>query len=229
MCDIYETADGVAVWLGSGTAESDRVMLENEAAVLAHDVSMNTEEVRDRVWWLMIRELLARSWWQRLWVIQKVAVAKEICVFCGMKSLNWSLLGEGVKIAIEHHEIHNLQGDMYSALNQAVEIRNMRTRWNRQGRTVLNWMELILQARANLATVKLDKIYGLLSLATQTQLPDLLVDYDVPAAEVYKQFTSLLTLKEQRLDFSCLASHLQSVNGLPSWHRTSAQSFGSNR
>ena len=48
---------------------------------------------------------------------------------------------------------------------------------------MLNWEELILRARANLATVKHDKIYGLLSLATQTQLPGLLVDYDVPVAE----------------------------------------------
>ena len=44
-------------------------------------------------------------------------------VLYGPGSLNWILLGEEVKIAIEHHKIHNLQGDMYSALNQAVEIR----------------------------------------------------------------------------------------------------------
>ncbi|KAH8789205.1 heterokaryon incompatibility protein-domain-containing protein [Hyaloscypha finlandica] len=229
MRDIYERADLVVAWLGPGNARSDRVIdfiNSNKEAILVRTEIMMTEEAKTRIWWVMIEELLMRPWWQRIWVIQEVAVAKDIKIFCGYKSLLWGQLGDGIKIAIENHGKGDLQGGMYSALNRAVELRNIRTRRIRLGSTILNWKELILRARASLATQKVDKIYGLLGLATQAQLPGLLVDYDAPVQEVFKQFTSLLCMKEQRLDLICLATRTHSIPGLPSWTPNLSAVFG---
>jgi hypothetical protein len=220
MRDIYERADLVVAWLGPGNARSDSVIdfiNTNTDAILARAEEVMAEEVKTRIWWLMIEELLMRPWWQRLWVIQEVVVAKDIKICCGSKSLLWVQLGEGIKIAIKNHGKDSVQGDMYSALNRAVELRNIRTRRIRLGSTMLNWKELILRARASLTTQKVDKIYGLLGLATQAQLPGLPVDYDAPVQEVFKQFTSLLCIREQRLDLICLANRTHFIPGLPSW------------
>ncbi|KAH7409748.1 heterokaryon incompatibility protein-domain-containing protein [Cadophora sp. MPI-SDFR-AT-0126] len=233
MREIYERADLVVAWLGQGNARSDRVIdfiNSNKEAILVRAEIVMTEEAKTRIWRVMIEELLMRPWWQRVWVIQEIAVAKDVKIFCGYKSLLWGQLGDGIKIAIENHGKNHgedsLQGDIYSALNRAVELRNIRTRRIRLAPTILNWKELILRARASLATQKVDKIYGLLGLATQSQLPGLHVDYDAPVQEVFKQFTSLLCTKEQRLDLICLANRTHSIPGLPSWTPNLSAVFG---
>jgi hypothetical protein len=40
--------------------------------------------------WEGIRSLLGRSWWTRLWTVQEVALAREVTLMCGRKTLSWN-------------------------------------------------------------------------------------------------------------------------------------------
>ena len=113
MCDIYSSAATVLVWLGEEDAGSDFVdQLGREFFPLL--IRLIDEEGGEKVmshlledpnlWWKLKRtpivgsawkpliDFFRRSWFQRAWVIQELALARHVCVFCGSKELSFDLL-----------------------------------------------------------------------------------------------------------------------------------------
>ena len=43
-------------------------------------------------WLALVQGILIRSWWSRVWIVQEVAVAKELIVACGCHFVNWDVL-----------------------------------------------------------------------------------------------------------------------------------------
>ncbi|TVY84305.1 Heterokaryon incompatibility protein 6 OR allele [Lachnellula suecica] len=106
MDQIYRHAQKVIVWLGpedeNQTATSIDV-LERLAAVPREnqDVEipsgLNHREIYTNLGmdpvrtseWIALGELLMRTWFNRMWVIQELFEAKEVVVFCGRYELEW--------------------------------------------------------------------------------------------------------------------------------------------
>jgi hypothetical protein len=49
-----------------------------------------------------IQALLKRAWFQRLWIIQEVALASKVTIICGYSSIDWWVFNLGVKMAVMH-------------------------------------------------------------------------------------------------------------------------------
>lgn len=116
MSKIYCEAESVIFWLGSGTVKTDMVM---ESLRHLHHESLNHNardwSFQDDRWtnlWTRtavaaekshkdsipllrqgLRELLARPWFRRVWILQEVALAKAGIIICGRRSVSARLLG----------------------------------------------------------------------------------------------------------------------------------------
>jgi hypothetical protein len=111
MGDIYNCAQETLVWLG----EPDR--LKSEAGVLQQ---LGAEVMqRNPVPWVLtpsvlespqgtcIKTIFGSAWWRRGWVVQEVAHAHYVTVFCGNDSMEWSTLREYVSCCVFSSDSNN--------------------------------------------------------------------------------------------------------------------------
>jgi hypothetical protein len=100
MTRIYKKAIGVHIWLGE-QADNSEVAFQ-VARQLADQTPRGpgqpdivypetTAQQRD-IYRKAVAKLCARSWWERVWVRQEVAVAKEATVHCGNESCSFHAL-----------------------------------------------------------------------------------------------------------------------------------------
>lgn len=97
MGQIYSQAAKVLVWLGHCTSESEFLLcyLQHymDARVHASEhLFMLEDKAREGY-----VDIANRPYWGRLWVVQEVFLAREVIVWCGAWSVQWSRLLEGLK------------------------------------------------------------------------------------------------------------------------------------
>lgn len=111
MVNIYENAENVIFWLGQATYETNVAMeslrrLEAAAASVACRQWAITDDRWQDLWFRVqgrlsakhsnleekqckgLEDLLSRSWFERVWIIQEVAQARRARVYCGKKSVS---------------------------------------------------------------------------------------------------------------------------------------------
>lgn len=87
MAQIYNSAKSVCIWLGEGTADTDRAMdfvqkVVTDIPGLDKYFMSDNEQWCD---WLALRDLLTFKWFSRRWIVQEVALARDATVHCGSK------------------------------------------------------------------------------------------------------------------------------------------------
>ncbi|MCJ1405295.1 hypothetical protein MMC11_008522 [Xylographa trunciseda] len=117
MEQIYRQASVVNVWLGDRSADSDQAMqfvveLVNTLVPLQHKQLESLEFKRLRNYglrpktddaWQALRRLLARPWFSRVWVIQELAMCKEVLVMCGIMILTWGTVADLLTLCTRFH------------------------------------------------------------------------------------------------------------------------------
>lgn len=114
MSEIYKEAHRVVFWLGPGNFETDVLMeslqlLQREIEKHNYRSWLPEDDDWKKVWTPMeplfrrshthyktlqrrgLRELLARPWFRRVWILQEVALARAGIIFCGTKSVSTRL------------------------------------------------------------------------------------------------------------------------------------------
>lgn len=76
---IYREAANVAVWLGPADDVHELIKI-NDPSYDQQSHPSNTKT---------IRQLLSRPYWRRVWVIQEVAVASSVSIYCGRYAIAW--------------------------------------------------------------------------------------------------------------------------------------------
>lgn len=126
-----------------------------------------------------LRKLFGRAWFERVWVIQEVAVSEKVMVHCGNLTTSWENLQSA-------YGVSSSQLDPDGTLENLITQR-MAYRSSRDNRNLASIACFAAMARA---TDPRDKIYALLGLVeSETQASLVAVDYEIDAAEVYKRFT----------------------------------------
>jgi hypothetical protein len=205
MQEIYSRAAHVLVCLGNGPA------------FLAFDMILELKEVRQRIgdaylprhiagliarqrtdFYLRARlkaldELLQHTWFQRIWVVQEVIVARSVTVCYGRKSMPWSKFHEKLKIlsgpvvtslAAIHPQADSLVPVAnYFGIPSMPFIVTYRLDYHQFGPQSMSHLLRVFGERE--ATVPLDKVFALIGLAKRYSA-DLrqLVDYRPEAQEV---------------------------------------------
>ncbi|KAM0519364.1 hypothetical protein ACHAPE_003535 [Trichoderma viride] len=182
-----------------------------------------------------IQGLMKRQYWQRIWINQEIALAKEVTLMCGTKS-----------VLLDHFEATFNAVDRCNGLYRYV---NSETRNFAKGLDTNFWVNLPLETRGRFrrgtsihlsdllytnslpldrplytASDPRDLIFGLLGVITDNDALQLRVDYQRTTAEVFTAATRAMISKgdtdnmdnSYRLDF-CIPRERNTRNALPSW------------
>jgi hypothetical protein len=186
MGTIYSQAWDTLVWLGLARDDSDlaishlkKIGLNDQDASLA--MIGSREEPHKRA----MRAVLAlcdRTYWQRIWVVQEIRLARQITICCGNKTIageTFMLAGKIIQSAFNIKITRLLQqiGDgLASKIMDYSQFRDLRLK---------DWL---ITTRESKSSDPKDKVYALVNLATDCRSSGLRLDCSttVSVSQVYK-------------------------------------------
>ncbi|PTB63610.1 hypothetical protein BBK36DRAFT_1125681 [Trichoderma citrinoviride] len=180
-------------------------------------------------------DVLDRTWFNRLWVIQEACLAPSVIFLCGSKSLcldcfrssalfysifntHWARnLNKAVpqRVIRERDAIYGKMGGLNRIFQERKAIHETMKRRRLQ--------ELILKYNVNDhhkkigATMEQDRIFGLLGLAgnDDTVKKRVRVDYNAKVTQMYSEIAEILL--QESIDILLFNQHPKKTQGLPSW------------
>jgi hypothetical protein len=181
MKEIYATAYRVIVWLGEellGTTELAVGLLEKHIKVDVWTGKIDIRSLHQSVeselsaWQSLGKDLMKRSWWKRMWVIQEIAVSTRAIVMCGPYIFDWTQL----ELANEFAQLNNVPVYIHTEEEKArgdLFLPNVRfkSEYRKRLRTgqPLPMLELLMNNISCSATNPRDMIFSLLGLATDIE------------------------------------------------------------
>jgi hypothetical protein len=211
MDKIYEFARRVIIWLGEQKAER-----EAECAFISTEMLSRTQEYQPPANEVRpgskeaemvdhIHRLLGHQWFRRTWAIQEAALGRDACLLWGSQSLPWDRLARAMNTLIFYLEFQEgvtkemLQKVWDQNVCTVTAIRLHRGRIGGIGCKQLTTLNLLLQtARENHVKDPRDKVFALLSVATQKG--GLEVDYSKDVREVYTDTARTLIRETSSLE-----------------------------
>tara|TARA_R110002003_G_scaffold143_14_gene13289 strand:- start:8941 stop:11418 length:2478 start_codon:yes stop_codon:yes gene_type:complete len=173
--------------------------------------------------WDGLIELLRQPWFERIWVVQEVALASHAVVYYGNQLTNWETLAYGLKVLKDRSEIVALlewsRGIRLRQLQQTALYNADRINCLKDSGYARNLPDLLFTSMHFKATDPRDLIYGILGLCTEEERGMLLVDYSSPVEKVYLEAAWTLCQNEGiQLLLSCgIGTVLKRRTELPSW------------
>lgn len=224
MGEIFSGASMVLVWLGSEIESTELAFqtvrsLAREAlnAPLASgtslpDVSSVPYPAFGDPTAQAIRELLAMEWFKRVWTFQEIVLSRNAILKCGEHHMPWSNL-ENLLVSLEYigHTSTYESGFLRGAQDAAFEMTKARVyrrdpllETNASARANVSLASLLHQLRQRNATDPRDKVYAVLSVATDVTPQDIVPDYNISHLDVYAATAKWLQRKYQSLGFLSL-------------------------
>lgn len=236
MGDIYRLAESVVVWLGPEENDSDSAMWLMEAIGAEIEVDFDTCEMKpssiatdltlsdesatisiDEEGLCSLYHLFCRSWFERLWIRQELALANESALFvCGFRSVRWQVFKRAwacfylkPKPSFKFSdELTNRNNSLSGLLFQEV------------GRHLPHLREGFGNAQCSDPR---DRIYALLSLDKTMEDLGIVPDYSVTATQLYENvarlfmdhFLGLEILTE--CEMACGVGNWEGPSWVPDW------------
>jgi hypothetical protein len=202
MSEIYSQAEEVLIWLGNECGNSDLAMgsirkisaLASGTAETPKERTLIADYRRHRAAWAAIGKLCQRGYWQRMWIIQEVQLARELYIYCGGRSASWNALKDTLDLVNRCLACKDLAEEkilLDIANSLAARLESHRLKRESHGSTL---KELLHDCRDSLCTDQRDKIYALVGLASDCQDGQLGIDYSKSLAQVYKDVMKLYSL-----------------------------------
>ncbi|KAK1756469.1 heterokaryon incompatibility protein-domain-containing protein [Echria macrotheca] len=219
MGRIYETASSVRIWLGSGTDETKAAMgflsgLANRAESLGVNRGVGTAyigshsgrlptieaspveagEILDAAVEAHVGELFARSWFERLWVVQELTLAKEAVVQCGPDAISWVGFAQALTVTVGSLKTCGARNALVSAV-VAWELVKHRDEFRMNlhpGMLYTDPMVALRSIRYQMRNKKCqddrDRVYGMLSMIRGPAR--IVPDYSKTVSQVYTEFAN---------------------------------------
>ncbi|KAK0302136.1 hypothetical protein LTR01_008933 [Friedmanniomyces endolithicus] len=229
MDSVYRNATRVTIWLGEetgSTAEAFDLLeeLRKSTRLPSHEtsssmtytydtLSVSTLPRHDEKRWRALERLLNNSWFSRTWVLQEATLNTCTWIHQGGHSVEWSLLRFIImglcseKLNVLYHI--NLTASLYMA-HFCASLQSDASNWPLLG--LLETTEWTLSSQA------VDKVFGLVGLASDWQTVKHLVDYRYDAPTLYRKvaLTYLLAGNMKMLHSASDHSFAQ-YRHLPTW------------
>lgn len=186
---IYENAVEVLVWLGE-----EQIHTITGLKTLAHLTGqcLLDERSNKQKWFqgdssrkfpelsktaIGVADILSRHWWRRVWVVQEVALSKRATLHCGHVSLSWpprdrlkSSIDNFRHYAERESGLEKLMKRMLDMLQiQLCEFDSVKP----------SLLDLLYQFHDRLSTDPRDRVFALLSLASDEEAAQNLPDYSL--------------------------------------------------
>jgi len=207
MQEIYAGAERVVIWLGEARFGSDMaIAFIKQLCEKLEKLGIRSEESQDVTQyaekdfqdgldgflgplfeekWEAVALLLQRRWWERVWVVQELATARNAVCYCGKTSIAWPLLSLVIqllgtckmRITLFPHQFRTS-----GALDRAwgmVQIRQLASRGH------MDLLSLLYRTRYRTCLNPRDKIYSILGMTNERTRLKLRPDYIKSVAEVF--------------------------------------------
>ncbi|KAE8306953.1 heterokaryon incompatibility protein-domain-containing protein [Aspergillus transmontanensis] len=202
MRTIYAQAERVIVWLGDATDNGDKAL---EAIRCLGEAAENGDEALEEI--LCLEEgqdttsilntsknydaclrLLQRDWFNRIWVLQEVGVARCIYIMCGSVYIKGHIFCDGLSRLRLSSDLLSRIGPVAYLISGAL----YRPEYELDSRGSISLGELIGMYHHHEATKQHDKVYALLGLSADPITDALRPNYNLPWKEVFMEVTSYL-------------------------------------
>lgn len=228
MKQIYQGCQRCLLWLGEATPEIERGM---ELARTIESINFHVDCVPSRENsiskedFAALRALfLTPEVWKRVWVMQEVAVARDVILVAGSLELPWNVLDKFLERESPPDAFHKTFG--HSGPPSAHSLRYPQVIHHQrliekdlEGRQAASLMDVIARFRPTKSTDPKDKLYALLGLATNTM--GIVPDYRKSVAQVFLGFALAQINASGNLDLLCQSQWYFSTEetslNLPSW------------
>lgn len=197
MGRIYSNASQVLVWLGEFTPDSDYLFL-----FLQYYQDSRLQNCENRSWLEHstrqgIDDIAQRPYWQRLWIVQELVLAKRIQLCSGSRFIKWHDLSQGLKYlfnilgsdttrSIEENPSDQLENSLVQLTKFMRRVRGLpasSTEAHIQGQdTTSTVFDRIVQFSTQKCHDPRDRVYGLVSLASDASHLD--IDYSKTMLEI---------------------------------------------
>ncbi|KAG7284225.1 hypothetical protein NEMBOFW57_010589 [Staphylotrichum longicolle] len=250
MGDVYSCADRVLVWLGEAADDSDLACdllpeLNDRVWAVREKVgawrALSEEEVAslglvpaDDPLWKAVLLLYSRPWFQRLWIVQEIVLARECLFLCGKKKVEWNVLYNFAQATTQSVFVSNIAGLHTEAMGSELMtrgtngIRLMTNTWKmqegmddpeREASGISGTMS-IMQSQG--AAVKVDYVYAVRGMLPEALREKVIVDYSDEVKQNYgavhaKFFRQCLAMIKDWPSLYFTANPHPSGLGIPSW------------
>ncbi|RFN45624.1 het-domain-containing protein [Fusarium flagelliforme] len=212
MRAIYKNACDVVVWLGKDEDNSRK--------------AMDSPDNFGQGAWRGLGQLLKRSYWDRMRIIQELSMGNpRTPILCGGSIVSWSELYNAVYVFGSKHmdalfgnverEYARAGDKSYSGLNRNKVIHFWAEQSVQAGHARPQYMPLLDLGRKAFATNERDRVYSLLGLLLADVTSLISPDYDQGVNHAFHQFAT--SWIKPRRDLEILEHCNGSQTGLPSW------------
>lgn len=131
MGDIYSQAVVVRIWLGEAANYSDQAIRLIKTMQAGFDILSPADGMMvSKEQWGSLRSLLERPWWDRIWIVQEMALAQRVTLNCGHASFLSGDLGSWVPKIVD-----NMSGMPETSVESMIWMKMGRT-WDRTSKAL---------------------------------------------------------------------------------------------
>lgn len=232
---IFEKAHHTYAWLGPVSENSNLAV--DFLAGLGYMMQLSTwadESQKERSLlniyptelpcWAAMFKLLSRPWFTRVWILQEVAVSRDISLFCGDRFIAWALLDmviEGLlRLDLPLYRVGVYASRKYDLVAAQ---RLVQLRYYILGQRYIGLQGLLRISSQHQASDPRDKVYALLGLTDEADRMGIIPDYNdsVSISDIYQSLSMTFlkcppsTNKLFALSFAGLENHVD--DEMPSW------------
>jgi hypothetical protein len=232
MADIYKLASRVVIWLGEEKDRSTVALRALEEINNKVDVSFKngtlkskSQESSEQHWddynelsplekeqWLAVTSLLARPWFERLWIWQEARLGNQhSIVMCGLVELHWSTFRSSVFVLSLKPAPWYLSTTYPQNVRRAADLSD---------RDDNDFRRIAENTKFSKFEDPRDRVYALLSILPADDYINLAPDYTKSVAEVYRDVFEYHVEKFRSLDFLRSSEYHQSDDkdhNMPTW------------
>ncbi|OCK75076.1 hypothetical protein K432DRAFT_429647 [Lepidopterella palustris CBS 459.81] len=240
--DIFRTAKVVFAWIGEDEYGSEGAMakFKNWGEIILDyksransksyvsgwsAMNINLPAVDDSVW-TAISKLVSRKWFSRIWIVQEVVLASDLKVVCGGLTISWDVFYAAVFFCFQQEELKK-EKDLVIAddktRNNIVKLGQLRHDGRQktgQFQAEDDMFTILRLCHLKEVTEPRDRMFGLLSIATDAGNEELWPDYDSDQSTIVKKYARVFVEQGRALDVlyhARLFRTPESLQDLPSW------------
>ena len=241
MGDIYRSAQLVIGMLGPAADNSDTAMKAMSFAgqqllnrpdrasfqvrheLMARILPVDTSNTALAFPTAPVVALMSRPWWQRIWIVQEVVLAKMVYLICGDMDVPFyfmllafsTLFDLPMLNAYGCGQLKGRLAPLSPILKCNPSLLHAAAQGHGQDRQPL--LQRINEAQCLQATEKKDHVYALLGMASDTDRLGIKLDYSKSCAEAFMQVAEGLLVGQRNLQILSRCQTPKKVEGLPSW------------
>ena len=232
MRHIFKNAQRVHIWLGEAPIQlaSTFDLVRRLAGAEPNQIGNICAQVPD-TWSQPLQEILHRKWWSRVWIVEEVALARDVVIRSGQHELPWETL---LRFLQRSEQVPGLDVDrkILDFIDTLAEFKGPYIDPQH------GLLDLALRFRHRVAVKPRDKLFGFRGLLTSAASPTIETNYRKTTQEIFVDFAasniirmgdlSVMTLAEAYSARSTWAVDWEDMTA-PDWMELQTILFGSRR